>query len=196
MKKNLDVKRLVVMSILLAITVLLQAFSSFFKLGVFSITLSLLPIIVGAILFGPKSGALLGFVFSLTVILSGDAAFFMGFGVFQTLLIVLLKGTLAGFCCGCIYNVFKKHSVILAFVIASMTAPLVNTSIFIIGVLTILRPALYEAAGASGADALKYMFVGFIGFNFILEFAYCAVLSPVVARICHIGAKIFNIKIN
>ena len=49
-----------------AVVVVLQMFVSI-PVGVFTITLTLVPIMLGAILFGPLSGAVLGGVFGVVV---------------------------------------------------------------------------------------------------------------------------------
>ena len=53
-------------AILAAIVILLQAFVVI-PLGAFSITLTLVPIIIGSIIYGARTGAFLGGVFGVTV---------------------------------------------------------------------------------------------------------------------------------
>ena len=78
MKNRNDKIRLITFGgILTALVILLQYFSNYIYFGPFSITLALIPILIGAILFGPFMGAWLGFVFGLVVLLSGQAAPFM-----------------------------------------------------------------------------------------------------------------------
>ena len=68
-------KTLVGLGLLTAIVVVLQLVGSFIKFGTFSISLVLMPIVVGAALYGVGAGAWLGFVFGVVVLLSGDASF-------------------------------------------------------------------------------------------------------------------------
>ena len=60
-----------------AIVVVLQLVGAFIRFGPFSISLVLVPIVVGAALYGPAAGAWLGLVFGLVVLISGDAAAFL-----------------------------------------------------------------------------------------------------------------------
>ena len=60
-----------------AIVVVLQLLGGGIKFGVFSISLVLVPIVVGAAVYGWKAGAFLGFVFGAAVLFSGDAADFL-----------------------------------------------------------------------------------------------------------------------
>ena len=107
MQNNYDTKKLTMYSILTAIVIILQYMGSFIKLGTFSVSLVLLPIVIGAALYGPKLGAWLGFVFSVVVLISGDAALFLGINYWGTVVTVILKGTLAGLLTGFVYNWLK-----------------------------------------------------------------------------------------
>ena len=69
--KRFTTKQLVGMAALTAIVIILQFVGSSIRFGVFSISLVLIPIVVGAALFGAAGGAWLGFVFGVVVLLSG-----------------------------------------------------------------------------------------------------------------------------
>ena len=81
MKNRSMIRNLVLTGILAAIVVVLQIFSGYIRFGPFSITLALVPIIVGGALCGPLSGAFLGLVFG-TVVLINDAGAFLAINVF------------------------------------------------------------------------------------------------------------------
>ena len=59
-------RKMIYTAMLAAVVVVLQLFVSI-PLGMFTITLTLVPIMLGAILFGPTSGAFLGGVFGVVV---------------------------------------------------------------------------------------------------------------------------------
>ena len=63
---------LVQLSMLAALVVVLQLLSALIPpiAGMVSITLTLIPVVIGAILFGKKGGAILGFVFGLIVLIN------------------------------------------------------------------------------------------------------------------------------
>lgn len=84
------------LGLLTAIVVVLQFVGATIKFGTFSISLVLMPIVIGAALYGVFAGAWLGLVFGVVVLLSGDAATFMAINPFGTIVTVLLKGILAG----------------------------------------------------------------------------------------------------
>ena len=75
MSKN--TRKIVMMGLLTALVVVLQFVSMNIRTGTFSITLSLVPMVVGAALYGKWSGAWLGGVFGLSVLLTGDAKTFL-----------------------------------------------------------------------------------------------------------------------
>ena len=126
------VKKLVGIALFTAIVVVLQLWGSAIKVGMFSISLVLVPIVVGAALYGWDAGAWLGFVFGGVVLLSGDAAPFMAVNVPGTIVTVLVKGTACGLAAGFVYKLLarpnKKQEVkqMLAVVAAALVCPLVN----------------------------------------------------------------------
>ena len=126
------VRQLTLAAMLTAIVVVLQLLGSFIRFGTFSISLVLIPIVIGASLLGWQLGAWLGFVFSVVVLLSGDAAPFLAVNTFGTILTVLLKGTLAGLVSGLVYRTIadKGHPLIAVYA-AAVVCPIVNTGVLL-----------------------------------------------------------------
>ena len=108
MKTNTKTGKVVGLGLFTAIVVVLQLLGSFIKFGPFSITLVLAPIVIGAALYGIGAGAYLGLVFGVTVLISGDAAAFLTINPIGTVIIVLLKGMLAGLSAGMVYSLVQK----------------------------------------------------------------------------------------
>lgn len=111
---NSKTKKIVGIGLFTAIVLVLQFLGGSIKFGMFSISLVLVPIVVGAAVYGWLAGGWLGFVFGVAVLLSGDAAAFLAVDVFGTILTVLLKGTAAGLCTGLVYKamlgILNKYS--------------------------------------------------------------------------------------
>ena len=103
MNRRIETRTLTGMAILTAVVVILQLLGSFIRFGVFSVSLVLIPIVVGAALYGALAGAWLGLVFGVVVLLT-DSAAFMVVNPLGTILTVLLKGTLAGLVAGLVYR--------------------------------------------------------------------------------------------
>jgi len=175
-------QRMVGISIMSAIVVVLQLLGQFIKFGPVSVSLVLIPIVVGAAMYGPTAGAVLGGVFSIVVLLQPDTAFFYGVSFFGTVITVLVKGTLAGLLSGLTFQALRHKNEWIAVGLAAMVCPLVNTGIFALGSRLFFWEALKEAGGGNAA---MYLLTVMIGFNFIAEFVTNVVCSPVILRILH-----------
>lgn len=190
MKTNNKTKMIVGIGLMTAIVVVLQLLGSFIKFGVFSISLVLVPIIVGAALYGIGAGAWLGLAFGVTVLASGDAGVFLAVNPVGTVVTVLLKGVLAGLAAGGVYKLIEKKNKLIAVITAGVVAPVVNTGVFIIGCWLFFMPLITEWATAAGAEnAGLFVLTGVVGVNFFVELAINLVLSTVIVRIIKIAIK-------
>ena len=144
---------LVQLSMLAALVVVLQILSALIPPigGMVSITLTLIPVVIGAILFGKKGGAILGFTFGVIVMINCITALDPGGNIlwntnpFLTAFLCLLKGTLAGFVPAVVYSAVTSNKTvnttkkIFSTALAAMLAPIVNTSTFVIGMLLFFK---------------------------------------------------------
>lgn len=183
-------RKLTGIAIFTAIVVVLQLLGSFIRFGPFSISLVLIPIVVGAAMYGTAAGAWLGFIFGLVVLLSGDAAEFLGVNALGTIITVIAKGTLAGLCAGLVFRALTKKNTYVAVIASAIVCPVVNTGVFLLGCLLFFMETINGwAAAASFASAGAYMIVVLVGLNFVFELLVNVVLSPVIVRIISIGKK-------
>ena len=188
--KRFNTRKLTGLALLTAIVVILQFLGAFIRFGPFSISLVLIPIVVGAALYGVLAGAWLGFVFGLVVLLSGDAAAFLVISPIGTILVVLLKGALAGLCAGAVYKALSERNETVAVIVAAIVAPVVNTGIFLLGCLVFFLPTVTEWGQAMGFENVgTYMIVGLVGGNFLFELLFNMILSPVIVRLVMLGRK-------
>lgn len=193
-KKTLNnkekIEKLVGIALLTAIVVVFQLLGSFIKFGTFSVSLVLIPIVVGSALYGVFAGGWLGFIFGVTVLLSGDAALFLNIDPFGTFVTVLLKGTLAGICAALVFKVFAKKHKYVGVVSSALVCPLVNTGVFAAGCFIFFFDAIKEMALAQGADsAVAFVFLGMIGLNFVFEVIVNIILAPVIFRVVNLIKK-------
>lgn len=188
-KKGIDPKRLINIAILTAIVIVLQAFASSVTIGEFSITMDLIPIVIGAACFGPGVGAWLGFVFGIVVLFSDDVNALLAVTPMATLLVLLIKGILAGYAAGMVFRAFSGKSFVMAAVLAAFVCPVVNTGVFSIGARYFLEymPQWKVAAGDEGPWA--YILLNLVGGNFLLELLLNLVLSPLILMLIYIGVK-------
>lgn len=177
------------MGIFTAIVVVLQVIAAMLaRLGVFTISLVLVPIVVGAALYGWKSGAWLGFVFGVVVLLT-DAGAFLAINVPGTILVCILKGVLAGIAAAFAYKLMEKNRW-AAILSAALVCPIVNTGVFLLGCVVFFYDTISEwATGLGYESAGAYMILGLAGVNFIIELAINLCLSPVVLRLLNIVKK-------
>lgn len=184
---NEKTKKIVGIGLFTAIVVVLQLVASTIKFGPFSITLTLAPIIIGTALYGLGAGAWLGLVFGGMVLATGDAAPFLTVNFAGTIAVVLLKGMLAGLAAGTVYKLIEKKGELPAAICAGITAPVVNTGVFVLGCFAFFMPTIKEWAG--GGEAIKYLFLTMIGINFLVELGINCLLATAIVKIIKLGKK-------
>ena len=185
-----NTRKLTGMALFTAIVVVLQFLGAFVRFGPFSISLVLIPIVVGAAMYGAGAGAWLGFMFGMAVLLSGDAAAFMVVHALGTVATVLAKGALAGFAAGLVFRLLEKFNTYAAVIVSAIVCPLVNTGIFLLGCKLFFMETIASWAAGAGFDNVgTYMIVGFVGFNFLIEMAINIVMAPIILRIVKFGKK-------
>lgn len=195
---NYKIKSLVGVGIFTAIVFVLQLMGGGIKFTLFSITLVLLPIVVGSAVYrwkqnswyGLLTGAWLGFVFGVAVLLSGDAGAFLAINIPATVLVVLAKGALCGLAAGFTYKVLERVNSTVAVIASGVVCPIVNTGVFLIGCWLFFLPDLSQWALDYGyANVKEYIIYGLVGINFLIELGINIVLSPIIVRLIRIGKK-------
>ena len=179
--------KLVGTGILAAIIVVLQVVTTYFPTKPFSITLALIPIIIGAAVFDEYVGAILGGVFSIVVIImcvigaDVGGAMVWNANPFLCIVVCMLKGVAAGYVAGLVYRLISKKNTIIATVVAGISAPVVNTGIFLLGLSIFFRPVLFAWAGKT--DIVFYVLFMLTGLNFLVELGVNMVSAPIIVRI-------------
>jgi uncharacterized membrane protein len=186
-KNQTNIIKITGLGLLTAMVIVLQMLGSFIHFGMFSVSLVLIPIVVGTALFGVVGGSWLGFVFGLTVLITGDANAFLAISVPGTVITVLCKGTLAGLASGLVYRLLEKKSALVATLVAAVVCPIVNTGIFVLGCVLFFMDTI--TAWANGANVAIYMIFGLGVINFIPELLINLVFSPSIVQVVKIGKK-------
>lgn len=195
MNNSLKIKKMVGIASLAAIVAVLQLIANYITFGPVSITLALIPLIIGAILYGPSGGAILGGLMGLIILTAPSTGSFLAINPIVTVLLCVIKTSVAGIVSGYIFKGLRKINLKLGVVLASLAAPIVNTGIFAVGCILFYMPTIIVWAG-EGANAYAFLFLSMIGINFIVEFVINSVLSPVVLYIIKIIANNFNMGTN
>lgn len=181
---------MVLSALMTALVVVLQLLGAFIRFGTFSVSLVLIPIVIGAATCGVAIGAWLGLIFGVTVLLSGDAALFLGISIPGTIITVLLKGILCGLLAGLTYKALAKFNKYAAVIAAAIVCPIVNTGVFLLGCLVFFMDWIKASAG--DGSVVSFMILALVGGNFLFELGSNIVLSPAVTTLVDIGKKRFK----
>ena len=149
----------------------------------------------------------MGFAFGFIVLMYGVAgaepftAFLLEDAPFMTVMICLVKGVAAGVVPALLYKFVSRWNKLAGAIVAAISAPIMNTGIFIVGCLIISGTIsgwmqfLVEAGAMADVQPVAYyLFIGCAGVNFIIEFAINLVLAPAIHRIVLIAEKNFRLK--
>lgn len=199
MTNKKTIETLVGTSLLAAIVVVLQCFVVI-PLGAFFVTLTMLPIMLGAILYGPKAGAILGGTFGAVVVwqVFTGAAGVMSTQMLQmapavTVIVCLLKGILAGLGAGYVYKLFTRSNKqnTLSVILSAVACPLINTGIFVAALFVFYYDLLVTYAAENAfASAFAFVFIGVVGLNFLVELVINVALIPIVLRLLRIVKRV------
>ena len=165
-------RKLAVISIFGALIIILQLIASNINISGFPITLTLIPIITAADIYGEGVGGLMGLVFGVIVTIMvingtdvGGAAMFSQHPII-TVGICLSKGFLCGYVAGLVFKALKDKNQRLALILSSICAPIVNTFILYLGLILFFD------------SSFKVMIGAFISINFVIELLINGLLSP------------------
>ena len=189
-KRSAHTHKLALLAILSAIVAVLAYYGGFIKIGGFaSISLTLIPVVIGATLLGPVAGAWLGGVAGVMFFATPDAAFWLGLSIHGTIITVMVKGVVSGICAGLVYQLLERFNRYLAVVVSAIVCPVVNTAIFLLGSLVFFMDAVSGGATTEGISIGMYLIVFFVGLNFVFELIANIAVSPAIVRILDIAAK-------
>ena len=186
-QRRAQIQKLALMALLTAMVAVLAYYGGFIKIGgLASISLTLIPVVIGAALCGPFAGAWLGGVSGVIFFATADAAFWFGLSVPGTIITVMVKGILAGLCAGLVYKLLEDRNRYLAVIVSAVVCPVVNTAIFLLGSVIFFLDTVKMGAGAEGISVFAYLIIFFVGLNFVFELAANIIVSPAILRLINI----------
>ncbi len=172
----------------------------YIPLGFMNATIIHIPVIIGAVVLGPKKGAFLGAVFGLTSMINNTfnpnvtSFVFSPFysvgdmhGNFASIIVCMLPRILIGIVSYYVYKGIvkllknKKGSSIPALAAAGIAGSLTNT-IFVMGGIYLLFGESYAAAKGLAYEALFGIIMGVVGTNGIPEAVVAAVLVTAIGK--------------
>ena len=197
LKDRFSAKNITGVAVLLALVIVLQAVGGTISLpGGVQLNFTLIPIVLGTILFGEWVGAFLGLACGTVVVISlasQTGGFFSD--VFLrtpvvTTLTCLVKTTVAGYLAGLFYKLIAKKSEIAGVFVASETVPVINTLLFIVGcVIMELSGDLLRIEGYEGTNFIFFLLVVLVSFNFFIELGINLVCAPALNRVIKVIEK-------
>ncbi|MBQ6727968.1 MAG: ECF transporter S component [Clostridia bacterium] len=186
-------KKLTYFAVLTALTLVLQLLGNTVKIGILTLNFSLIPIVLAAILLGVWYGTALGAITGLIILLNCGVLGADGFTnvLFASdpvviSLVCIVKTAAAGAVSALLFKWIKRYNGFAATVIASGIVPVINSGIFILGMLCII-PSLREFGFiAEGANAFATIVLVFVGLNFVFEFALNVIVAPALYRVINV----------
>lgn len=186
-------------AVLAALTVVLQLVGNTVRIGPVTLNFSLIPIVLCGLLLGVWYGAALGGLTGLIILLHNGILGADGFTniLFATdpiviILVCILKTGIAGAVCPLIYKAFRKKNELLAVILASASVPVINSGLFAVGMFLIVPSLVSQGFIADGVSAAYTIFIGFIGLNFVFEFALNLIVAPAIYRVVRVVEKRFT----
>ncbi|MCI8441219.1 MAG: ECF transporter S component [Provencibacterium sp.] len=199
MPANQKTREMTQTALLMAIIVLLALVPAigYIPVGPIRATTIHIPVIIGAILLGPKRGAALGLTFGLTSLcvntFTPTAASFVfspfipipgtGSGSPLALIIALVPRTLIGVVAGLVFWAFEKRKKArtLACILAGFAGSITNT-ILVMGGIYLFFGESYAAVNQLTYEALLSFIGGVIALNGVVEALVAAALATLIAR--------------
>lgn len=158
----------------------------YLRIGPVAITFISIPVVIGAILNGPASGAFLGFVFGMTSFLQcfGLDAFgttLFSINPFYTAIMCLVPRILMGLLCGLIYKALAEKSKysVLNFSVTALSGGILNT-VFFVGTLVLLfgnSDYLHQFG-----ENIPAIIGALVTFNAVIEWVACIVIGTAVSK--------------
>ena len=186
-KQSVSTEKVVLLSLFTALVAILAYFGGFIKIGgLASISLTLIPVVLGAAMCGPWAGAWLGGVSGVVFFMTADSAFWMGLSIPGTIITVMVKGIAAGLVAGLVYKLLESKNRYLAVIAAAIVCPIVNTGIFIIGCFIFFIDTVKSGAAGAGMSVGAYLIIFFVGLNFVFELLTNIILSPAIVKLLNI----------
>lgn len=177
-----DTKRLTWLSLLIALLII-QTFVpgiGYIPIGPMQATIIHITVIIGAILFGPKDGAILGLSWGILRLIKAFIMPDVMSPVFMNPMISVLPRFLVGWLSGLIYVACKrKINPHLSQVMTGVIGSLINT-VVVLGLIYVFEAESYAEILNIPTAALLATLGGVVATNGILEAIVSGVLTPII----------------
>ncbi|MEG2118224.1 MAG: ECF transporter S component [Clostridia bacterium] len=192
MKEKINKQKLIMLTgtaAFSALVVVIQLTLGMVTIGTINLNFVLIPIVLSAICFGTLSGVITATTFGIVVYVQsimGVQAFGLilyNISPLYTAIGCIVRSALVGLLCGLIYKWLSKTKMkkYLAYTITAFCAPIINTGIFMLVLVTLFNGKVNEMVSDGGTTLISFLFVSIAGINFIFEFLTTTILTPPIA---------------
>lgn len=191
MNRKFETKTLVLMGLFAAIEIMLALTPlGFIPLGFTRATTIHIPVILGAIILGPKAGAILGGIFGITSLLMNTFAptptsfvfspFYSG-GNMWSIVIAIVPRILIGVMAYYSYRFFTKvsKSKVLSYALAGIIGSMTNT-VLVMGGIYVFFGNQYASTKQMPFSELFTFIIGIVGINGVPEAIASAVITAAI----------------
>lgn len=197
-KPFFSARNIAYLAVLVALLIVLQLFASAIPMFGVTLNFSLIPIVLAGIFFGMWGGGLLGLIsglltFLVTAVMGREpstAFFFQASPVILTLTCIG-KTTIAGLAAGFLYQVIAKKSALAASYVAAVVVALLNTGLYLLGIIFMKDAASQYLGTEATAGAVFIAVFALVWLNFVLETVINVLFAPAICRI----EKVVNSKV-
>lgn len=155
-----------------------------------------MPVAVGAILLGPKGGAVCGLAFGITSLMQCFGIGFFGTMLFSinpaaTAFTCIVPRVLEGWLCGLIFRAARRVMKNGAYLTASLACPVLNTVLYMTSLVVFFYQTDYiQGFAQTFGTTNPFLFVvAFVGVQGLIEAAVCCVIAGAVSRTLAVALK-------
>lgn len=179
--RKMDARKITGIALFVALEIALCFITNYVQFGAININLALFPIVIGACMYGPWIGLILGLINGVITIFAPATLAFISLSPLATVFVCVFKTSLAGFLAGLFFKLIAKKNGMIALFVAAITVPVVNTFIFIIGSYLFFAD-LFSSINTEGKNLFVFLVTTFIGLNFLIEILSNLVIDPAIFK--------------
>lgn len=196
MKSLNNVQKTTYTAILIALMIVMHFTFGYITAGAIEMCFMTVPVVIGAILLGPVSGAVLGGVFGLSSLLcafgighpSAFGASIVSINPFYAVILCIVPRVLMGVLVGLIYKILEKSVKNKTFnvSVSGFAGAFLNTALFMFSLIALYGSSdmvkEWETAFDAAGNILK-LIVLLVGLNGLIEAVICTAISILFSRV-------------
>ena len=193
MAKKFSARTIAELALFIAIILVMKLTGlSSIPVGPLNMTLTMIPIAIGAMLLGPVAGGVLGMVYGFTSLYDAVTGASVMTGIFfqispvHTVILCVVLRTLVGFLTGWLFQVFHKidRRHIWCYFAGDLAAPVINTILFMGYIVLVFYRTdfIQQRVSALGASGPLMFIILTVGIQGLVEAVSGAIIGGGVAK--------------